>query len=64
MIEADFAEFVDDDQSTGERRIAQQGVQETGFAGPQKTGDDGQREGRGRAGDIAGRKEVMLPRAV
>ena len=48
MIEANFAEFVDDDQSTGERRIAQQGVQETGFAGPKKTGDDGQRERRGR----------------
>ena len=47
MIEADFAEFVDDDDSTGERRIAQQGVQESGLAGPKKTGDDGQRKGAG-----------------
>jgi hypothetical protein len=41
MIEADFAEFVDDDQSTRERRIAQQGVQDTRLAGSKKTGEDG-----------------------
>ena len=47
MIEADFAEFIDDDERA-RRGIAEQAVQEARFSGAKKTCDTRQRERRGR----------------
>ena len=45
MVEADFAEFIDDDGGLGERRIADQAVEQRGFAGAEEAGQH--REGKG-----------------
>ena len=48
MIEADFAEFIDDDERARGRGIAEQAVQDARFSGAKKTCDNRQRERRGR----------------
>ena len=40
MVEPDLAPFVDDHQRVGERRRAQEAVDQRGLAGAEKTGDD------------------------
>ncbi len=49
MIEADLAELVDDDGGLGERRIAQQPVEQRGLAGTEKAGEHRERNRFGRA---------------
>ena len=49
MIEADFAEFIDDDGGLGERRVSDQAIEQRCLAGAKKAGQHGQRNGLGRA---------------
>ena len=51
MIEADFAEFIDDDERARGRGIAEQTVQEARFSGAKKTGDN---RGKARAASFDG----------
>ena len=44
MIEADLAEFVDDDKRAGERGIPQEPVDERRLAGAEESGDDVDRQ--------------------
>src|SRR5262245_56415880 len=49
MVEADFAEFVDDHRGFGERGVAEQAVEQGGLAGAEEAGEHRQRNGFGRA---------------
>ena len=48
MIETDLAELVDDHGGLGERRVAQQPVEQRGLAGAEEAGEHAQRNGLGR----------------
>ena len=48
MVEADLAEFIDEDERIGERRRGEQSIEQRGLAGAEEAGDDGQRNGRRR----------------
>ena len=47
MVEADFAELIDDDGGLGERGVLEQTVEQTGLAGAKKAGQHGERNGNG-----------------
>ena len=44
VVEADLAEFVDDDGGVGERRLFEQAVEQRGLAGAEKAGEHGRGE--------------------
>jgi hypothetical protein len=48
VVEADLAEFVDDNGGAGESRIAQEAIEKGGLAGPEEAGQHGQRDRFGR----------------
>ena len=48
MVEADLAEFIDDDGGLGERRVADQAVEQRGLAGAEEAGQHRERKGFGR----------------
>ncbi len=54
VVEADFAEFIDDDGGLGQGRVTDQAVEQRGFAGAEEAGQD--REGKrfGRPGSARG----------
>jgi hypothetical protein len=64
MVEADVAELVDQHGGTGERRVAQQPVEQRGFAGTEEAGKDGQRDWRGRQTPRARRRHLFVPLAI
>ena len=41
VIDADFAELVDDEAGPGQSRVAYQAIEQSGLASSQKSGDDG-----------------------
>ena len=49
VIEADFAELVDQHGGVAERRVLQQAVQQRGLAGAEEAGEHRDRDRRGRA---------------
>src|SRR5205807_1257181 len=49
MVEADFAEFVDDHRGFGERRVAEQAVEQGGLASAEEAGEHRQGNGVRRA---------------
>ncbi len=53
VIDADFAEFIDDDAGVGEEGILEQRIEQRGLAGPEKAGDD-------RDGDQGGAAHAFL----
>ncbi len=60
MIEADLAEFIDENETVGELRRAQQAIEQRRLAGAEEAGDDRQGKGAvvGRLTHIAQRKCV------
>ena len=61
MVEADLAPFVDDHQRIGERRAAQQMVDQARLAGAEEAGDDVERDWLARAHGSTG---ASLPSGV
>src|SRR3954453_2170105 len=49
MVKSDLAEFIDDDDGIGERRVLQQAIEQRGLAGTEKTGEHSKRNWFGRS---------------
>src|ERR1044071_6212242 len=58
MIEAGLAELVDDHGGIGERRVADQAVEQRGLAGAEEAGQHGERDRLGRTELTSGRRRA------
>ena len=61
VVEPDLAELVDDHRGLGERRVAQQTVEQRGLAGAEEAGQHGQRDGLDRSQGIFSKAGTGIP---